>query len=380
MLLTTETGRKPKILIIPSYDTYGGTLTFFLKLLQFHQKNQIETAVLISQKQTYLSILEQLEAAKVQIFIGPTRKTLFYKPYFSLLHDVIFCWSAYRKFQPDIIMVSEGSPDLMLGVLTYPVPVIYMLHTAPSPGAKSKKRIGMRFFIKLMSRFAKKYFLTVSRFSADSIHRYLGVPEQRIQVIYNSYRTSMNIVENIISKSKIVLTIGHLCDYKNPQIWLLVAKRVVAEKPDVQFIWVGDGDLIDNLRVKVKQLGLETQILFPGYTQQVDDYYNQVSVYFQPSLLESHGIAVVEAMSYALPCVTSNIGGLPESVVDKETGFTCDPEDVEGFSKCILQLLNDANLRKQMGDAGRRRAKTFFSEANQEQEIIKLYASLLHQL
>lgn len=264
----------------------------------------------------------------------------------------------------------------MFGALVYPVPVIFALHTAPSREVRNKKRTGMRFFVNSMCKLANKYFLTVSEFSANSIHKYLGVPAQSIKVIHNSYRSNIDVIMSTF-ESKMVLTIGHLNDYKNPQTWILVVKKVLTMRPDIRFVWVGDGDAFEALHLEINQLGLEKQVFLPGYYQNVDDYYNRATIYFQPSLIESHGIAVVEAMAHGLPCVVSNIGGLPESVVDGETGFLCSPNDVECFSQSLLKLLNDPILRTRMGKAGQQRTEALFSEAIQEQKLMNMYVSVL---
>lgn len=374
-MLLTKSGQKPKILIIPTYDTYGGTLTFFLKLLKFHQNNQMETAVLIPENQTYPDILEIFGTLQIEVYKSTSRPNLFFKPYFSLLYDITFCWKAYWSFRPDLIFVSSGAHDLMLGILLYPVPVIFAVHTTPPPEVKNKKRVAMRLFTNFLCRFGSKLFLTVSQFSARSIHNYMGVPADYIQVIHNSYRS--DLVKEIGLKQRIVLTIGHVVGYKNPEVWLSVAKKVLLTQPDVQFVWLGDGISLSHIRQEVSQSGLEEKIILPGYRSNVDAYYNKAIIYFQPSLVESHGIAVVEAMAHGLPCVVSNIGGLPESVSDSETGFTCAPDDVDSFSTRILQLLTDFDLRNKMGQSGQQRAEHLFSEVVQERKILDLYQSLL---
>ncbi|RPJ79763.1 MAG: glycosyltransferase [Alphaproteobacteria bacterium] len=128
----------------------------------------------------------------------------------------------------------------------------------------------------------------------------------------------------------------------------------------------------------INRIGLES-IKFIGYRKNLDSIYKRSTIYFQPSLLESHGISVIEAMAHGLPCVTSDIGGLPESVVNGETGFTCPPDDVDCFVSQIIKLLDDDKLRCKMGQSGKLRAKTLFSEDAQDKKMISLYTSLLQK-
>jgi len=140
---------------------------------------------------------------------------------------------------------------------------------------------------------------------------------------------------------------------------------------------LGDGELLAPMREMVKTLGLEDRILLPGFVTDPYTWYEKSQVYFQPSFRESHGIAVLEAMSHGIPCVVADTGGLPESVINNETGFVCSPGDVTCFADSILALLGDPELHGRMGLAGRLRTKEYFSEPEQEQKIVALYDHLL---
>ena len=97
------------------------------------------------------------------------------------------------------------------------------------------------------------------------------------------------------------------------------------------------------------------------------------SLYFQPSLLESHGIAVVEAMSYSLPCVVSNIGGLPESVEHGVNGFLAPPDDAEAMSGAITKLISNNSLMQEMGKQSLRIFNEKFSYSIWRQKMDELY-------
>lgn len=81
-------------------------------------------------------------------------------------------------------------------------------------------------------------------------------------------------------------------------------------------------------------------------------------------------------MSHGLPCVVADTGGLPESVVNFETGYVCPPTQPDNFTERILELLNDAVLRERMGSSGYKRVKKCFSEDIQENKILVLYNRL----
>jgi glycosyltransferase involved in cell wall biosynthesis len=364
-----------KVLIIPEYGSSGGSLSFFKRLLDVHSKFNIETGVLIQKNQARDEMLEPFKKLKVEVYIGLNRGPIFRKDYLSILYDLFFCWKSYTSFKPDIIVVSNASCGLMLGSLLYLKPVVFIMHTYPD----QRMRGGIRTYMKWINR-ASNRFVAVSEFSARNISKFMEIPEKLVRIIYNSYQEVEGSDKTNLEKSKdkVVLTIGHVTEYKNPDVWLKVAASVIKQKPEVQFIWLGDGLLLDSMRVKVQELGINKNVFFLGHSDNVIPYYEKATVYFQPSLRESHGIAVVEAMSHKLPCITSNIGGLPESVIDGLTGFTCQSNDVDNFCLRIMQLLENPDVMAEMGREGRLRAQNLFSENIQDRKIIDLYNEVLN--
>jgi glycosyltransferase involved in cell wall biosynthesis len=137
--------------------------------------------------------------------------------------------------------------------------------------------------------------------------------------------------------------------------------------------------MLDSMRAQVNALGLDGRIRLLGFVSEPSAWYETAQVYFQPSLRESHGIAVLEAMAHGLPCVVADTGGLPESVVDGETGYVCPPADSAGFVGRITELLGDYALCERMGTAGRQRVESCFSEEIQEQKIMALYERLVNR-
>lgn len=357
-----------KILLIPDYSKFGGTRSFFFRLLDVHKKNGIATGVVLEEKQLDEMVAKRLRADDVMLYPVANRSRLAFNPWFSWLFDIKKVFKAYRYYRPDLIVVSNGTPGIMLGALLFPVPVLFVMHTYPD-----RYPWPLRVLWSLFCQPGKKQFLTVSSFSASEITRNMGIPPDRISVVYNSYERQ---VDRTKSTTPLVLTLGHVVNYKNPEIWLQVATRVVREKPGTRFVWLGDGPLLQQMRDEVKQLKMDDSISFDGYCQGVDDYFARASIYFQPSLIENHAISLLDAMASGLPCVASNVGGTPESIVDQETGFLCVPDDVEQYSKRLIQLLDDLTLAKRMGIAGHARAERIFAPHIQEAVFLKLYKTL----
>jgi glycosyltransferase involved in cell wall biosynthesis len=377
-----------KILLVPEFSSFGGTRSYFIYLLEFYSSQNYDVAIALSNYQLDNEIKSLIEKYKCKTYIirerraGLTRFLDFFP--FNVFSDISTIFPIYVKEKPDMIVISNGTPGMFIGLILFPVRFMYIFHTYPL----KCKIIGLSSIQKLFLSLclnANKILLTVSEYSKKQLLAF-WVPEKKsnsIHVIYNSAKKT-SFAKGINRNKNIdvyrVLTIGHVNWYKNPKLWIEISQKVIKQKPNmnIEFIWAGDGNLLDECKDLVDQIGLEA-VKFIGYHENVNSLYNESTIYFQPSLLESHGISVVEAMAYGLPCVTSDAGGLPESVVNGETGFTCPPDDVECFVSRIIKLLDDDKFREKMGQCGKLRAETLFSEEVQEEKMINLYTSLLQK-
>jgi EPS-associated MarR family transcriptional regulator len=234
------------------------------------------------------------------------------------------------------------------------------------------------FLMKIIFAFPSKQLLTVSEFSKYQILNSWGLSSDKVSVIHNFGGHNTRIKENKCGDEKIyILTFGHVTYYKNPLIWIKVAENVIncLQGKHIEFIWGGDGDLLEQCRKIVAATGSHEHIKFIGYTSDVDFYHVMASLYFQPSTIESHGISVVEAMSYSPPCVVSNVGGLPESVEYGINGFLSPPDDIDAMSKAIIKIIGNNSLRQEMGQQSLRIFNEKFSYSIWRQKMDELYTN-----
>lgn len=144
-------------------------------------------------------------------------------------------------------------------------------------------------------------------------------------------------------------------------------------KVPCRLILVGDGPD----RGKVEQYCRENRICggitFVGSLPLVEEVLAGADLFLLPSESESFGLAALEAMSCEVPVIATDAGGLPEVVVDGETGYLRPVGDVEGMAAAALRLLQDEDLRRRMGAAGRRRAVEVFSQEAVVQRYRAIY-------
>ena len=121
-------------------------------------------------------------------------------------------------------------------------------------------------------------------------------------------------------------------------------------------VLIGDGPERSMAEELVRKLELTSSVCFLGKQESFAGVLASSDVFLLPSETESFGLAALEAMSCGVPVVATNIHGLPEVVVDGETGFLAPVGDVETMAARVVQILSDPALRKKMGQAARKRA------------------------
>lgn len=367
-----------KVLIFPDFDKFGGTRTYLKNLIDFYRSNGFQIVTVIEKEYWDQEIQEFLTKNEIKIkFISTQYRTgIFLRSHLSIVIEIILGASIIIKERPDLVVISTGVPGKFLGLmLLFPLKLIYILHSYPTcscPAIICRRRF-FRLLL-LASLNDNKRILTVSQFSKNQIIKcWLAEKRQKfVLFIYNfSNFEDHSCVPTNTTKTDIkkILTLGHVTDYKNPDVWYFVAKKTIEKYPgNIEFLWAGEGDLLDKYRDKVKKDNI-SHIKFLGFQPNVAELYKQSTIYFQPSLAESHGIAVVDAMMMGIPCIVSNAGGLPESVIDGETGYVIDPNDTDTMVEKVLTLLENENLRKNMGMAGKERYLTKFSHKKWIQEM-----------
>ena len=143
---------------------------------------------------------------------------------------------------------------------------------------------------------------------------------------------------------------------KRPVDCVEIFARVLRKGTKSRLIMVGDGSERTNAEHRARCLGIYDQCSFVGKQPRIVDYLSASDVLLLPSEQESFGLAALEAMACELPVIASRVGGIPEVVTDEETGFLSAVGDVDKMAADAARLLEDNDLRKEMGKRARESA------------------------
>jgi len=157
---------------------------------------------------------------------------------------------------------------------------------------------------------------------------------------------------------------------------------IAIQFPRARLFLIGDPvideyeDYPAQLRMQVDELGLQDRVVFTGWREDALNLLAQLDVVAHPTLAEGFGRGVLEAMALGKPVVASAVGGLRESVVDTETGYLVPPEDPLMLADRLGKLLGDRELRRVLGDAGRRRVRERFMVQDKIKKLSDLWTEM----
>jgi len=187
--------------------------------------------------------------------------------------------------------------------------------------------------------------------SPQSIKRDLGIPEDCLTVGL----------------------VGRIAPEKGHQV-LLQAAAILGDRYPLRYVIVGDGPSEAAIRDTVRSLGLEQQVIFTGFRNDVNNVIGAMDIMTLPSTWNEPCAAVVQqAMALCKPVVGTRAGGTPEMIVEGETGYLVPPSDAAALAEAIARLAGDAFLRKRLGAAGRERVEALFSLHIMTDRIEALY-------
>ena len=157
----------------------------------------------------------------------------------------------------------------------------------------------------------------------------------------------------------VVGTVGNLTAKNDHSTLLRAFRRVLTEQPDARLVVIGTGVLEDQLHQEAVELGLADRTVFTGSRPDVDSLLPALDVFVMTSRFEGLPIALLEALAASLPAVATPVGGITEVLTDGQEGFLVPVGDAAAVAGRVLALLQDVDLRAEMGAAAHRRSLDF---------------------
>lgn len=230
--------------------------------------------------------------------------------------------------------------------------IVVIVHLLWWKAGKGWKAHFVRLVEKIMLKRAH-LIIANSKHTKEEIEG-MGIPGEFIEVVYPGFDMPSAGKRGMIREphGDINLLSVAICDPRKGLDTLLEAIHRL-NNPKIKLDMVGDDDseYCKRLKERVSTWGLEEKVIFHGVVglEDLGKVYSEADIFVLPSLYEPFGIVFAEAMSFGLPIIATNVGGIPELVEDGENGLLVPPGDVDSLADAIDNLASDAELRERFG-------------------------------
>lgn len=180
-------------------------------------------------------------------------------------------------------------------------------------------------------------------------------------------------------RTPVVGTAGPLEAVKGLPFFLGAAQRVLAERPNVQFLIAGAGPEEHNLRRLVRELNIVGSVTFVPNLYDFSTALEAMDIFCLPSLRQGLGTIMLDAMGRGIPVIATGVGGVFSVVSDNETGLVVPPSNSARLAERILELLEDPLRARALGSNGRELVKQEFSVERMVEETAELYHQIVEE-
>jgi len=170
-----------------------------------------------------------------------------------------------------------------------------------------------------------------------------------------------------LSGKKVLLSISRLEEHKGIGRIIRAMPLVLGKVPGLVYLIGGSGSEEETLKRSVQELGLEGTVKFVGQIKEEEmaAYYDLCDIFVlaniqtKEGVVDGYGVVFIEAGSMGKPVIGGRVGGVPEAVIDGETGILVDGTNKEEIAKAIIKVLENPELARKLGENGKRRAGQF---------------------
>ena len=284
-----------------------------------------------------------------------------------------------RETRPDYVHFHYGESylslkDLIAARLAGSIRCICSIHGASPWAAFNPEKRRMTRLAALLS-----HRVVANSHATYDVIRQAGIPARKVSLIPCGVARPRRLPSRPEARTRLGLT---------PEAFVIAtAARLVREKgidellkataragtgSDTMILIAGDGPERTSLEALAAQI-LPGRSLFLGRVSAMEDLYAAADIFVLPSHMESFGLVFIEAAYHGIPSIGTNVGGIPDAIIDGQTGLLVPAHDADALASAIRRLHADAALCRQMGDAARIRAEAEFDEP----VMVERYARLL---
>ncbi len=302
---------------------------------------------------------------------------------FPTMYQNIYTYFLKRylhQHQIEAVLANYGplGTNIMQACVDANIPFAVHFHGFDASEKKTIEAYGSRYI--QMAQKAKA-IIAVSQVMKRDIESVCGpLPQVHVVPYGVDLEKFRPAIEKKSSNAFRLISVGRFTAKKAPIASIQSFEMLLNKYPDATFTMIGDGELWEEAKQYVQTKGLEKSVFFKGQQspESILEALQQADVFIQHSVItptgDSEGTpnSILEASACALPIVSTKHAGIPEAVVDGETGILVDEHDVNAMGQALIRLAGDESLRKKMGAAARRHMLAHYELAQQAQKLKSL--------
>ncbi len=227
---------------------------------------------------------------------------------------------------------------------------------------------------------AARAIVTETDYAAHFLRERFSHRADRVHRIYNGLDLAEFGHADFSSTPPLIIAVGRLIPKKGFSDLIRACSYLAARGKSFQCEIIGEGPLEGELRAQIEEVRLKDRVLLPGAKpqHQLRQRLAKANLFVLPSVIDADGgmdnlpTVIMEAMATGLPVVSTNLGGIPEMVIENETGFLVQPGDAVAMADAIETVINDCSSAARLGHSGHERARALFSIEGNVRELCAL--------
>ncbi len=281
-------------------------------------------------------------------------------------------WRFFNERRIDLVHTHNAAPHLHATLparLSHASAVVHTRH-----GREGSHSWKARWWWRRMGRLADRV-VAISHDVERLCEMQGRVPREKLSCIWNGIDLARFPYRGPAA-ANMAITVGRQSAVKNLDSLLRAINLASAEVPDLRLMLVGDGEETPRLEAEARGMGLLDRTRFLGARKDVPELLAQAGFYVCSSHTEGLSLSLAEAMAVGLPVIATDVGGNGEVVKNGVTGILVPPDDSQALAAAIVNMCQQPQAWKAMGEAGRRRVEEHFSIRG----MITAYESLYREL
>jgi glycosyltransferase involved in cell wall biosynthesis len=287
--------------------------------------------------------------------------------------------SLLKSIRPDLIHAHTFKAGFIARLAGWwlGIPTIYTVHAwlwGTAEVSRAASALG-RPLEKLAAHWCDR-IIAVSDAGASLLRKSKVGSSRKIVTIYNGIPDCVERASGQSNRNPVIVMVARFTPAKDHEVLL----KAFAGIPPGPLLWlIGDGETREKFEAMAEGLGIRNRVDFLGVRADVPHLLANADIFVLSSVSEMFPISILEAMRAELPVIASNVGGVREAIIDGQTGILVPSGSVDALREALLRLLQDAELRTQLGRSARDQFVLKFMLSSMKEKSKLVYLEVLRE-